>query len=77
MTNNTYKIPNDVKHQLKIAKFCDKITKTLYSNPSDPIGLISEKEQTTIMSILRVEYQELEMSIATSTAREFQDLKIS
>ncbi|KAI9740821.1 MAG: hypothetical protein M1818_004426 [Claussenomyces sp. TS43310] len=68
VTSNTFDLPNELENQLKIAKFSQKVTKTLYSNSSDPIGLISEKEQSTVMSILRSEYQELEMSLAGSNS---------
>lgn len=42
------------------------MTKNLYSNASDPIGLIPENGQRTMMSILRTEYQELETSISNT-----------
>lgn len=67
--DNPYNLPAELETHLKIAKFCHKVTKNLYSNSLDPIGLIPEKEQPTIMSILRTEYQELETSIAGSISR--------
>jgi len=59
-------LSDELSTHLKISKFCDKVTKSLYCNSSDPIGLVPEKEQPTIMSILRTEYQDLETSVAGS-----------
>jgi hypothetical protein len=64
--SETPTLPDELSTHLKISKFCNKVTKSLYTNSSDPIGLVPEKEQPTIMSILRTEYQDLETSVAGS-----------
>ena len=62
--SNALELPGDLLIQLKIEKFCDKVTRTLFQNPLDPLGVLSEMEQATTMSILRMEYRELEASLS-------------
>lgn len=60
----------EVEQRLKIEKFCNKVTKRLYSNASDVVGLVPEIEQTTALSILKLDLQELE-SLIPSLSRTF------
>lgn len=55
-----FKLPGDIKPRLEIEKFCDKITRSLYSNRRDPVGLSSDQERLTIISFLSRDFDELE-----------------
>ncbi|KAJ6131481.1 C6 transcription factor (Leu3) [Penicillium sp. IBT 18751x] len=55
-----FKLPGDIKPRLEIEKFCDKITRSLYSNRRDPVGLSSDQERLTMISFLSRDFDELE-----------------
>jgi hypothetical protein len=59
----TLELPEDILVQLRIEKFCDRVSKTLYQNPLDPLGVLLETEQASMMSVLREEYRDLEESL--------------
>ncbi|KAL2000793.1 hypothetical protein VTN02DRAFT_2638 [Thermoascus thermophilus] len=58
--DSNFKLPADIKPRLEIEKFCDKITKTLYSNRRDPVGLASDQERSTLISFLSRDFDDLE-----------------
>ncbi|KAJ5287681.1 hypothetical protein N7478_003367 [Penicillium angulare] len=55
-----FKLPDDIKHRLEIEKFCDRITRALYTNRRDPVGLTSDQERNTMISFLSRDFDELE-----------------
>ncbi|KAJ5684365.1 uncharacterized protein N7477_000710 [Penicillium maclennaniae] len=55
-----FKLPGDIKPRLEIENFCDKITRSLYSNRRDPVGLSSDQERLTMISFLSRDFDELE-----------------
>lgn len=55
-----FKLPGDIKPRLEIEKFCDKITRALYTNRRDPVGLTSDQERTTMIFFLSRDFDELE-----------------
>ncbi|KAJ5174874.1 uncharacterized protein N7482_000751 [Penicillium canariense] len=55
-----FKLPADIRPRLEIEKFCDKITKALYSNRRDPVGLTTDQERNTMISFLSRDFVELE-----------------
>lgn len=55
-----FKLPGDIKSRLEIEKLCDKITKALYNNRRDPVGLSSDQERSTMISFLSRDFDELE-----------------
>ncbi|KKK19251.1 hypothetical protein AOCH_005713 [Aspergillus ochraceoroseus] len=55
-----FKLPDSIRHRLDIEKFCDKVTKALYTNRRDPVGLCSDQERSTLISILSRDLDELE-----------------
>jgi hypothetical protein len=54
---------------MRIEKFCDKVTRSLYSETLDPAGIVAEKKRATLMSLLRMDYQELESSLVSRLSR--------
>lgn len=55
-----FKLPADIRPRLEVEKFCDKITKALYSNRRDPVGLTTDQERHTMISFLSRDFDELE-----------------
>jgi hypothetical protein len=55
-----FKLPESIRHRLDIEKFCDKVTKALYTNRRDPVGLCGSQERSTLTSLLTRDLDELE-----------------
>ncbi|BCR94428.1 putative C6 transcription factor (Leu3) [Aspergillus luchuensis] len=55
-----FRLPDDIRSRLEIEKFCDKVTKSLYTNRRDPVGLCSDQERSTLISFLSRDFDELE-----------------
>ena len=49
----------DIEHRLKIEKFSDKMTRSLYSNSSDPSGTIAHDHLPAVLSNLNADLEEL------------------
>ncbi|KKZ66055.1 hypothetical protein EMCG_08168 [[Emmonsia] crescens] len=58
--DQNFKLPTEIKCRLDIEKFCDKVTRGLYSNPRDPVGLSSDDERFIVTTILAKDFEELE-----------------
>ncbi|OJD28401.1 hypothetical protein ACJ73_00179 [Blastomyces percursus] len=58
--DQNFKLPPEIKCRLDIEKFCDKVTRGLYSNPRDPVGLSSDDERFIVTTILSKDFEELE-----------------
>jgi hypothetical protein len=54
-----------MRPRLEIEKFCDKITRALYTNRRDPVGLTSDHERSTMISFLSRDFEELEEELGT------------
>lgn len=57
-----FKLPEDINSRLEIEKFCDKVTKVLYTNRRDPVGLCSDQERSPLISFLSRDFDALEQS---------------
>jgi hypothetical protein len=57
-----FKLPEDINSRLEIEKFTDKVSRLLYGNPRDPVGLCSDQERSTLISFLTRDFEELEQS---------------
>jgi hypothetical protein len=55
-----FKLPGEIRSRLEIEEFCDKITRALYTNRRDPVGLTSDRERSTLLSFLSRDFDELE-----------------
>ncbi|RJE18482.1 Transcription factor [Aspergillus sclerotialis] len=58
--DQNFKLPENIRSRLEIEKFCDKVTKVLYTNRRDPVGLCSDQERSALISFLSRDYDELE-----------------
>ena len=55
-----YRLPEDLMIRLRIEKFCDRVTKALYSSKPEPGEFISA-EKLVIVQILETELREMEV----------------
>ncbi|KAL4925550.1 putative C6 transcription factor (Leu3) [Aspergillus undulatus] len=58
-----FKLPDNIRHRLDIEKFCDKVTRALYTNRQDPVGLCGSQERSTLTSLLSRDLDELETQL--------------
>ncbi|KAF7897918.1 uncharacterized protein EAF01_008884 [Botrytis porri] len=59
-------LPPGIKQRLKIEKFCQKVSKTLYGNSSEVTGVLSNiDEQISMTNMLENQYQQLESESVT------------
>jgi hypothetical protein len=53
----------ELEARLQIERFCDKISKEMYSNKSDPRGVAGDEMRAMLTRVYRREYNELQVSI--------------
>ena len=58
-----FKLPEGIKPRLEIERFCDKVTKALYANQRDPVGLCNDQERSSLISFLSRDFDELEQRL--------------
>ncbi|ESZ89865.1 hypothetical protein SBOR_9748 [Sclerotinia borealis F-4128] len=59
-------LPPGIKHRLKIEKFCQNVSRTLYGNSSEVTGVLSDvDEQSSVTNMLELQYQQLESESVT------------
>ena len=47
-----FKLPYESEARLLTERFCNKVTKSLYSNQNDPVGLASDVERSSLTKFL-------------------------
>src|ERR1700744_3903831 len=63
-----YRLPDDLRIRLRIEKFCDRVTKSLYSSKPEPAEFISA-EKLVIVQILESELREMEVEFGRDISR--------
>lgn len=58
-----FKLPENIRSRLEVEKFCDKVTKGLYTNERDPVGLYGSQERSTLISFLSRDFSNLEQQL--------------
>jgi len=58
--DESFQLPNGILHPLLIEQFNNKVSKTLFNNDHDPLGLGSDHERATYVSFLAEDLRELE-----------------
>jgi hypothetical protein len=53
----------ELEARLQIERFCDKVSKEMYSNASDPRGVAGDEHRAMLMRIYRREFNEMQASI--------------
>lgn len=57
------KLPPELEARLQIERFCDKVSKEMYSNASDPRGVAGDEHRAMLMRVYRRDYAELHANI--------------
>ncbi|KAJ5727455.1 transcriptional regulator family: Fungal Specific TF [Penicillium malachiteum] len=57
-----YRLPTDLAIRLRIEKFCDRVTKALYSSKPEPGDFVSA-DKLVIVQILESEFREMEVEV--------------
>lgn len=58
-----YALGPELEARLLIERFCDKVSKEMYSNASDPRGVAGDEHRAMLMRVYRREFNELQASI--------------
>ncbi|PSR75370.1 hypothetical protein BD289DRAFT_379373 [Coniella lustricola] len=58
-----FQLSPELEARLQIERFCDKVSKEMYSNASDPRGVAGDEHRAMLMRVYRREYNELQASI--------------
>lgn len=61
--NGPFQLSAELEARLQIERFCDKVSKEMYSNASDPRGVAGDEHRAMLMRVYRREYNELQASI--------------
>ncbi|KAK4174280.1 hypothetical protein QBC36DRAFT_313094 [Triangularia setosa] len=57
----------ELEARLQIERFCDKVSKEMYSNASDPRGVAGDEHRAMLMRVYRREFNELQASILSQS----------
>jgi len=63
-----YDLPSPIYNRLLIEKFVDKVSKTLYTNDRDPVGLSSDQDRAVYVSFLAKDFEDLEKKLRDDTS---------
>ena len=58
-----FKLPYEAEARLLIERFCNKVTKSIYSNENDPVGLTSDVERSILIRFLVQDLENLEAKL--------------
>ena len=58
-----FALSSELEARLQIERFCDKVSKEMYSNASDPRGVAGDEHRAMLMRVYRREFNELQAAI--------------
>lgn len=70
LKNADYRLPEELKIRLRIEKFCDRVTRTLYNGRPDPTEFISV-EKLMLVRVLESELREMELELGDNLSRKW------
>ncbi|KND91327.1 Regulatory protein LEU3 [Tolypocladium ophioglossoides CBS 100239] len=56
-------LSRELEARLQIERFCDKVSKEMYSNASDPRGVAGDEHRAMLMRVYRRDYGEMQASV--------------
>lgn len=65
----SFELPDELEARLRIEKFCDKVTRGLYADANDPVGLTDDVGRSAITNILSREFEELEARVGIGSRK--------
>ena len=75
-TDPNFWLPPEIKTRLDIEKFCDKVSKSLYINYRDPVGLLSDEERFVMSSILSRDFEDLDGQLKSDQSSMFESSEL-
>ncbi|KAM0197559.1 hypothetical protein ACHAPA_001252 [Fusarium lateritium] len=73
---SAYQLSRALEARLQIERFCDKVSKEMYSNASDPRGVAGDEHRAMLMRVYRRDYAELHASILSQELGPFVNLHL-
>lgn len=66
--DESFRLPSAILNPLLIEQFNDKVSKTLYTNRHDPVGLGADHERATYVSFLSKDFEDLQEKLRGDTS---------
>ncbi|ERF76850.1 hypothetical protein EPUS_07640 [Endocarpon pusillum Z07020] len=67
-TDSNFTLPSPVADHLRIERFSQKVSSTLYSNRQNPVGLASDTERQAYVNLLASDFADLEEEISDGSS---------
>ncbi|KAL8766034.1 MAG: hypothetical protein Q9209_007063 [Squamulea sp. 1 TL-2023] len=65
---SNYRLPEEVEIRLSIERFCNKVTRSFYTNKMDPLGLVSDEQRGIMSDFLAHDFEEIECKLKPGTS---------
>lgn len=59
-SETNFQLPEEVEARLNIERFCNKATRSFYTNRMDPVGLVSDEQRSVMSEFLARDLEEIE-----------------
>ncbi|KAL8626159.1 hypothetical protein Q9189_008158 [Teloschistes chrysophthalmus] len=63
-----YQLPREVQIRLDIERFCNKVTKSFYTNRMDPVSLVDDEQRSVMAGFLAHDFEEIESQFDEGTS---------
>jgi hypothetical protein len=63
-----FALPSILNDHLRIEQFAEKVSRTLYSNRQDPVGLVSDSERQNYVNLLASDFSDLKERISDNSS---------
>ncbi|KAL8810342.1 MAG: hypothetical protein Q9200_002662 [Gallowayella weberi] len=67
-SGGNYQLPEEVEIRLSIERFCNKVTRSFYTNRMDPVGLVSDEQRALMSDFLAHDFEEIESQLKPGTS---------
>ncbi|KAL8681344.1 MAG: hypothetical protein Q9186_002553 [Xanthomendoza sp. 1 TL-2023] len=67
-SGSNYQLPEEVEIRLSIERFCNKVTKSFYTNKMDPVGLVNDEQRAIMSNFLAHDFEEIESQLKPGTS---------
>lgn len=67
-SGTSYQLPEEVETRLSIERFCNKVTRSFYTNKMDPMGLVSDEQRGIMSDFLAHDFEEIECNLRPNTS---------
>ncbi|KAL8664735.1 MAG: hypothetical protein Q9168_007851 [Polycauliona sp. 1 TL-2023] len=64
----SYQLPEEIETRLSIERFCNKVTRSFYTNKMDPMGLVSDEQRGIMSDFLAHDFDEIESKLHRNTS---------